>query len=501
MNREKYLAIQNNKKSSLNTAGYMCALIVEDLNGNQETINFDLVDTISVKSSSNLTENTMMNGDIVADHIYREPDEVTITGKYGLFGNRNIQFSGPWDKLGNIEEYFERIKNNGYKCSIVTRSLLNNSSTRFKTRENMILTNIDWTHQQTSIEFTFTFTEQKTASLQTQDIPYVEEDEDVPEITDGIVASFTEEVLDWNFVYELIIRMLDEDNMLTDEFKQELAELSNSQTNGLIISVVGVAGSAAVLGVLGAVAAAGASVPVIGWVVAVGAGLAALGYGLYLTITSGQRMHELNQAQEKWGTEQFQYFEGDDERNEEELNRFLNFVGGVADYIKTLDNYISIYKIPTNNQQEMMIYIDDDNYVFSFTKTSTGKKTNNKYSFVTADGEIVDNSGGFSWTLRLSTPQKNITTININTSALTDISKCTEGNYLHITSNKYRVYMMYSKLKEDGSPDESGKSDLTNYFVLVSTINFENFEELLTELIQNGGTIPRDKLEEYSNLS
>ena len=476
MDENRYNELQRNKRSSLNGAGYMCALVVEDLEGNQETINFDLISSISVTSSSNLTENTMMNGDIIADHIYREPNEVTISGSYGLFSNRNVQFSGPWDKLGNVEEYFENIKNKGYKCSIITRSLLNNSSTRFKTRENMVLTSIEWTHHQTSIEFSLTFTEQKTASLQTQDIPYTEEDEDGPEITDGIATSFTEEVLDWDMVYGLVISMLNEDNMMTDEFKNELQELSFSESGAAWIAG-GVAGY--ILGAVGAVVAVILGSNPVGCIIAaVGALAIGIGVGIYNMVTEHQRKQELIAAQEKWGTEQFQYFEGDDERNEEELNRFFNFVGGVADYIKTLDNYITVYKIPTDVQQEMMIYIDDDNYVFKFNK-------------------ISDSEG---YQLTLSTPSKVIKQSTCWNEAKPDISKLNDNNYLYKTSNKYRIYLMYSLLDENGEPKEIGKNILTNYFILVSTINFENFSDLLTELIQNGGTVPQDRIQEFSNM-
>lgn len=484
MDRARYNEIQRNKKSSLSGAGYMCSLIVEDLNGNQETINFDLVESVTVKSSSNLTENTMMNGDIIADHIYREPDSVTISGSYGLFSNRNIQFSGPWDKLGNIEEYFENIKNKGYKCSIITRSLLNNSSTRFKTRENMVLTDIDWTHNQDSISFSLSFTEQKTASLQTQNIPYTEEDEDGPEITDGIATSFTEEVLDWDFVYTLIIKMLDEDNMLTDEFKQEMSSLDASAWIGIgtafggaIIAGVGIGVAAAAISTAATVGLANAWNP-IGWITLAAAGLAAVGVGIYNLVTSLQKKQDLERAQEKWQTEQFKYFEGDDEKNEEELARFFTFISGVAEYIKTLDNYITIYKIPTDSQQEMMIYIDDENYVFKFNK--------------------ISESNGYQ--LTLSTPSKTINQWTCRNESKSDISKLNNNNALYKTSNRYRIYLMYSDLDENGEPKLSGKNDLTNYFILVSTIDFEKFSDLLTELIQNGGTVPQDRIQEFSNM-
>ncbi len=476
MDENRYNELQRNKRSSLNGAGYMCALVVEDLEGNQETINFDLISSISVTSSSNLTENTMMNGDIIADHIYREPNEVTISGSYGLFSNRNVQFSGPWDKLGNVEEYFENIKNKGYKCSIITRSLLNNSSTRFKTRENMVLTNIEWTHHQTSIEFSLTFTEQKTASLQTQNIPYTEEDEDGPEITDGIATFFTEEVLDWDMIYTLIISLLNEDNMMTEEFKNELQELSFSESGAALVAGGVLGGSVVAVGAI--VAAALGSNP-IGWIIAaVGIALGGIIWGICNMVNENQRRQELIAAQEKWGHEQFQYFEGDDERNEEELEDFFNFVGGIADYIKTLDNYITVYKIPTDAQQEMTIYIDDNNYVFKFNK-------------------ISDSEG---YQLTLSTPSKVIKQSTCWNECKSDISKLTDNNYLYKTSNRYRIYLMYSNLDEDGNPKSSGKNILTNYFILVSTINFENFSDLLTELIQNGGTVPQDRIQEFSNM-
>ena len=474
----RFLEVQKVVRGSINKSdGYMCSVIVEDNKGRMNTIHFDLVKGVNISSSSELTTNTMMNGDIIADHIYRKPVEVTIDGSYGEFGNRNIRFSGPWDKLGNVEEYFENIKNQGYRCSIITRSRSTEDDTRFKTRENMVLTNIDWTHNQSSISFSLTFTEQKTASLQIQDIPYTEEDEDGPDITDGVVTSFTEDVLDWNVVYKAIIILLDEDNMMTDDFKQELSECSSQAAIGAGLVI----GGAVAGGIMTALVGLGVAGPG-GWLlIGIGAVLGVIGYGIYSWINGAQQAADLQRAQEKWGTEQFQYFEGDDERNEDELNRFFSFVGGVADYVKTLDNYITAYNIPTNSEQEMLIYIDDDNYVFKFNK--------------------VSNSIG--WNVRLTnTAGTSLCDRRCWGGALSDISQCLdkEGSYLYRTSGRYRIYLMYRKLNSDGSPDESGKNDLTNYFILISTINMEQFGELLNELIRNGGTVPKDRIQEYSNM-
>lgn len=500
MDRERFEELQKQKKTSVNGNGYSCSIEVFDLDGNSEIVNFDLVDSVSVSADSKLTENTMMTGDIISDHIYREPVTVSISGSYGLHSSRNIQFTGSWDKLGNVEEYFENIKNMGYSCSIITRSLLNNNNTRFKTRNNMILTSINWTHNQVSIGFNFTFTEQKTASRNTVDVKVIEDtsDSNLPDITDGQASSFVEDVLTWDYVAQLVVIMLKEDNMFTEEFAKSLASANKQKINGIIQTVTAFN---PIINVIATLITMDWSAS--GWEIFKNITssftnvVISVMNGIYNWIMGDQTKKRLEQAQEKWGTEQFKFYEGDDNKNQLEMERFLNYVGGVADYVRTLDNYIKCYKIPTNNQQEMMIYIDDENYVFKFASTTiVNKITSTKYALIDMDGNSTSTieTSKTTWNCRLSTPSSEITSISLS-SAMSDVSKCNDKNYLYKTTNNYRIYLMYI------GGDKGSKENLTNYCVITSTINFDKFSELLKELIQNGGTIPSDKSGEYSDLN
>lgn len=500
MNKDRFEELQKRKKTSVNGDGYSCSIEIFDLNGNSEIVNFDLVDNVTVTADSKLTENTMMSGDIISDHIYREPVTVSITGSYGLHSSRNIQFTGSWDKLGNVEEYFENIKNMGYTCNIITRSLLNNNNTRFKTRSNMILTSINWTHNQISIGFTFTFTEQKTASKNTVDIKVIEDssDSNLPDITDGQASSFVEDVLTWDYVAKLVVIMLKEDNMFTEEFAKSLASASKQKLNGIVQTLTAINPVINIIATLITMDWSASGFEIFKNILSATSNIVlSIMNGIYNWVMGDQTKKRLEQAQEKWGTEQFKFYEGDDNKNELEMERFLNYVGGVADYVRTLDNYIKCYKIPSNTQQEMMIYIDDENYVFKFTSTTIINKTSSsKYSIIDTEGNKISGieTTKTTWNCRLSTPSSEIKSISLS-SAMSDVSKCNDKNYFHKTTNNYRIYLMYI------GGDNGSRDNLTNYCVITSTINFDKFSELLKELIQNGGTIPSDKIGEYSDLN
>lgn len=480
MDRNRFLELQQTKLRSVKNEGYVATLIIENEDGEEKSIGFDVVEGISIDSNSNLTSHTMISGDVMSDHIYRQPDVVTISGSYGLFSSRNVYFEGENEKLANLEEYFENVKKKGLMITLITLNS-SNSQQRFKSRKNLVLTSIKWNHYQTSISFSFTLTEQKTANILIGDVEASQLDENEPELTDGVTSSFTEEVLDWNKVYGIIAQLMYNDGLITDEFLNKLKSYESEMNTDLIIatSIAVVSSIAAFTTALAIYTGVLTSAGPVGWIalaitVAVGGAI----YFVHKGIETENQKRKLEEAQKRWQCEQFKVYD-DPVKQKAEIERFYKTVSNIGNYIKTLDDKISIFKVPVNKIQEMMIYIDDANYIFKFNKN-------------TADS---------NWDLDIYKENELLRKeTNIEESALNNLYNCNDQTLLtgSYTTNGYGIYLMVDDFDDKGNIDVSKRKDLRNYYILTSTINFVKFDSLLTDLIKNGGTIPEDRIEEYS---
>lgn len=131
----------------------------------------------TVNANSQIASQPLMSGDVMADHMYRQPISVNVGGKFGVFGrnalNDSYSFIGGANRLENIEKTFEFIKNNGILCTITTietdidkpdadndtNGVYSNAKSRFITRKNMALNSISWTEHENTLEFNLGFTE------------------------------------------------------------------------------------------------------------------------------------------------------------------------------------------------------------------------------------------------------------------------------------------------------------------------------------------------------
>ena len=139
-----------------------------EIDGEEENFLFDYVEDATTNLTSDITTHPLVNGDIIADHMYLNPSTVSFSGTFSLLGNKKYDF-GNTDRLANIQEIFERIMKEGIMCTLVKMSSTGDTS-RFKVRENMVLTSITWVERQTSMDFTFTFNEALTSVV--DDVEY-----------------------------------------------------------------------------------------------------------------------------------------------------------------------------------------------------------------------------------------------------------------------------------------------------------------------------------------
>lgn len=141
-----------------------------------------------ITSSAHIPTQPLQDGNTIADHMYRNPDEYTISGVFSLYGKYGNDkrydnmpiISDQGDRLGNIQSVFEYIKDNGILCDLTTIQEDDYGTVRFKQRNNMALENIRWKENQASMNYTFTFKEiicvevQEDAASTGEDYPMVQ---------------------------------------------------------------------------------------------------------------------------------------------------------------------------------------------------------------------------------------------------------------------------------------------------------------------------------------
>lgn len=127
---------------------------------NQDTsIMLDTINDVSVASSSRLTRHPIVNGDIIADHMYKEAITVRLNGSFSLNGGTLVNINTSGSTLSNIQKLFERLKNEGIICTLMKITTDATQNLRFLQRANMVLSDISWTEKINSMNFDFTFTQ------------------------------------------------------------------------------------------------------------------------------------------------------------------------------------------------------------------------------------------------------------------------------------------------------------------------------------------------------
>lgn len=493
MTRERYdeLVKDRVKQYSVTKSGYRVVLTphfeknsnmtIEELkkvDSDNSPIEFDIVNSKTVESSSKITDYPMVNGDTVADHMIRQPVSISISGVYSMYGNKPTSFKGENDRLTNIEALFERIKDEGVMCSIVTIDRGSNSKQRFKARNNMVLTRISWTESQASLSFSFDFTEALTVELNDIQVDYT--DENLPAITDAASLDFTDIFIDYNQVTEICIQQLDSLGLMQDKFwpnvvywLKTVGETNLSTRVGA--AVVGVPVGIATLLTISAIVG---TVPVAGWIATgIISGVTAVAGAIWALVSSIKK----KKAERDYAVNQFKIYK-DENKQKQENERFANYIGNIHLQIKYLDDVIKVYGISSDEEQECMLFVDDEYYVFTFKKNNTQSTSNNVVWGCDITNISIDDKVG------------NID--DVSSYALSNISECTSTNNMFKTKNGYYVYLINKKLfaieNADYSSDEERnnaitecKNDLTNICVLVSTINMDNFNDTLRDVVIN----------------
>lgn len=437
---------------------------------------FDTVDSWPINRSTVVTTQPMINGDIVADHIYREPSSIAVSGSFSLNGSKSRStYTGGVDRLSDIQSIFERISDEGIKCTLtfMTPSIGGGVSTRFLIRENYVITNIRWDPKLTSMNFTMTFTEVIFGNA-IEDSPSVIKDK-YPSVTGVSESSLVDTYLNKTIISTYCISVMKLEGYTDDEFlrcviedaenllagsddKQEILNILNiAINNGVNDQTKGEVGEIAMWGAVGLTASAGLTIAFLP------AGVISI--LACLTVTSIMMLFRAN----KLKIDKFFYTKKRNQMIERE-KKFIEWIRSSTNYVSELEPEIDLYFVSSEglsnkSNVDIVLPIGEGYYQINFNLGNDDEK------FMVSLQDLDNNLVGESKTV-----SEEVSSIfNLNRSSLYGII------------NERSVYVFNYKLaacKNENERKETLK-DISSYAIVVSTKDMEQFQEGFIELIKS----------------
>ena len=428
--------------------------------GEVTSLVLDTVSESTVNANSVITTHPISSGDYVADHMYDNPDEISINGVFSLNGNKGLVVDKAGSRLDNVQTIFEDIKRLGILCDAVKVHIVQNGATsqqeaRFKVRESLVLRNIVWTEGINSLKYSFNFTQVMLVEAQSYEVDM--DDKFLPNITEPQTLNFTDTLIDWNQLDAAIMKVLEETDIVTDEFKNVLSSWGKT----LLVQIVGAAVAAVIVSSTLVPAAGAAITATIGGVVV---GLSTTGVGAIVAlaglVVASTAIAIVKLVKDyKYRVKPFRKYLSDKKTNKE-IKRFGDLIGTLHDNLLVLNDAIKVYAVSSDEPQECMLSLDDSYFIFTFTKNNT----NGRYSFA------VENFDAEQTAVK-----------NDITSSPTNIGQLTSNNALFKTSSDgLYVYLMYT-----GEESEEEKNKLTNYYLMTSKIKMEDYNQAVMDIIKN----------------
>lgn len=430
------------------------------------SIILDTVNDTSVMASSTVTQHPTIDGTPMADHMYRDPTTLSISGVFSLNGKKAAIVDKSGQSLARVEEIFEDIKNKGILCTVTKIKIIDNDHVpQFAIRDNMVLQHISWTERTNSLSFSLSFTEALRANTQTYDT--APDDAFLPNVQYPNTSSFTDVFIDWNEIDTVVLKALKEYNLLEDAFAAFISALG----------VSGLVGFGLAFGLATVLTAISLSVPVVG---AILAGIT------FITLTIVYIVKKFYASGNK--AKAFKYY-SEPAKRENEVKRFINFYADVHNTIqKSFDGKVKVWHLVEDRSQEAILNIDNNYYIFSFERNNVGYDFNYNFTISDIEGNVIK-SGNTNGALRCFTAGN-------------------KNNALFMTDNYY-VYLMradqYAEYDEvwqkylNLSDDERELLTIEDYakyyrhnpnslhkcYICASKIDPTKFDDELTRVIQS----------------
>lgn len=440
------------------------ALIGFWLDGEYEQVVLSTVDDTTINSSAEIATHPLVNGDVVADHMIKQPISLSLAGMIDNKEAKAILIKDQSMTLGNIQDTFERIQKEGILCD-VTKIKVNEKSegtpVSFLTRQQMALNHVTWTEGINSMSFSFNFTQVLLTDVLDYNIDPL--DENLPDITMPEVSNFATELFDVTYADVYFTKMLYDRDLMTADFLDLLTTLGYES----ILYLVGSSVAVIVGAIVGAAVAAGIVKIAAGIGVTLSAAIpgwgAVIGAGIVLSVVTVACIVHLGIMISKWITrtstyriKQFKRYKSD-KKNNQEVKRFGKLIEGLHNQLNTLNSQMLPFRIQTNQPQEALVSIGNQYYDFVFERNNTTNK----------------------WSMKL---------IDMNNKVLAEMSNVQaaptsimqEGiKYLYKTNDNYYLYIIKS---QESTED---LDDLTNYCIVASLTDLSDFGKELEEILLN----------------
>lgn len=397
----------------------------------------DTVNETDVTASSTLTEHPMPSGEMVADHMFRNPNDVQLSGAFPLINNvvngLLVDSSGAY--LAGVQDLFERIKNEGILCNIAKVTTQNNDI-RFKKRENLVLTNISWSEKISSVDFRFSFREVQFADVQEYDVV---DDAFLPDLEEPSSASFTDSLFDQSKMIRYIIDYLQNTGLLEEKLWDSIQATKDFTAIG-ILSVTAIV-LAAISTIPGVNLAAWALIAAVGAAVVF----------VKMTINVIKTLYLRN----KYGIKPFKYYKNEKRRNKE-IKRFIEFLNQMADRFGVLNDKIKCYAISKEGQQQCLLSVNDQYCLFTFTRNNVEDAQDYNCKVETFDNKLLGSMK------------------NICVSSVVAFDQCNSSNYLADFGDGVKAYLV--------CPSDD-RTKLSNFMILITSIKPEEFSSLIGDII------------------
>lgn len=487
-------------------------------------IPLDVVSSVSISASSDITTYPIINGDIISDHKYDQPKTVEISGTFALNGkwaskaNTTFAFSGDKSsRLKNIEDYFFALRKYGKFISLVS-SL--NGGTRFTTLDNLAITSLRFTRNFNSMGFTINLKEIYTYENDNElDILENVSDPTLPCLGAFKSCDFAKDVLTYEGVDQMTIEALSDAGLIAASFAEAFYDIVKNQA----IATIGIAAAiiifkilvyalakfqiistatAALLNAGGASLAVAGTIPVLGWVIIGVAALIAVGCVVFSLIKFIKRQSLISE---------FVAYDSEAE-NQNESDRFVKVLQTVRSSFNSLvkSNNIKFYNFTSNNsKQTTYLTIDDTIYQFYAEQIANGwslKVTNasdnnsdvntkntsrlvgsgNLFGLKRSDAIFHTDKNTYVYILNKATVYDEYTDDDLKT-MLVDAWKNGQLGYLGYTTEEMKAEPtdaianeLVTKFRNDGI-----YKDLTKFVFVVTNVKLDELEDALKDTISN----------------
>lgn len=406
----------------------------------KRTLLIDSINTFDISESNEITDHPMVNGQYIADHVIIKPCTINISGTLSMNGSTNVP------NLAALQKLYEDIKDNAELCSVAKVKNSTNEF-RFLKRQNMVLTGIVWSERINSLGFSFTFSQALTSAVLVRTSAIQSK---YPDPLEPTTSSFAGTIVSEEELFQRIMNILYETKIVDAEFLKAIA-LDRAEVSAGAAALVGTAAIGSYLAGSGAAAtlgagAAGLSATGVGLVV-VGAALAIA--GTYLVIDG---ITSLVKDSLEYAKIRFKKFEKKDDWEEQqaEKNRFNNMMNQIYAKISNIKNEIACYTLTSTEQQEVLMNIGGEYYIFAITR---------------------DNSYG-TWKCKIEDMQ-NVIQGSKTITAQKSYESCNKGNQFATVKGGYNIFFV--------GPDSK---NLSTMMIVVSTMDATDFSDKITESIR-----------------